>query len=76
GLQIPQDISIIGIDGIEMAALMDPPITTMAQPAFEMGYQGMEKLIKKLEGQAEDSHSEDIIFKMELIERASTRELK
>ncbi|MEC9490974.1 MAG: LacI family DNA-binding transcriptional regulator [Halanaerobiales bacterium] len=75
GLKIPEDISIIGIDGIEMAALMDPPITTLAQPAFEMGYQGMEKLIKKLGAEAANSYNEDIIFKMELIERASTSSL-
>ncbi|TDO83372.1 LacI family transcriptional regulator [Halanaerobium saccharolyticum] len=75
GLKIPEDISIIGVDGIEMAALMDPPITTMAQPSFEMGYQGMEKLIKKLEAEAVNSHNQDIIFKMKLIERASTSSL-
>jgi LacI family transcriptional regulator len=74
-LKVPEDISIIGIDGIEMAALMDPPITTLAQPAYEMGYLGMEKLINKLEGETSNSHTEDVIFKMELIERASTRKL-
>jgi len=75
GLRVPEDISIIGIDGIEMAALMDPPITTLSQPAFEMGYQGMEKLINKLENEINNSHSEDLIFQMELIERASTKKL-
>jgi len=75
GLKIPDDISIIGIDGIEMAALMDPPITTLAQPAYEMGYQGMEKLIKKLEGEIDSSLAEDTIYKMELLERKSTRKL-
>lgn len=75
GLKVPEDISIIGVDGIEMAALMDPPLTTMAQPTYEMGYQGMEKLIKKLEGEIDAYHSEDIIFKTELIKRESTRSL-
>jgi len=75
GLKVPADISIIGIDGIEMASLMDPPITTMAQPTYEMGYLGMEKLIKKLEAEFKSSQAEDIIFKMELIERESIKEL-
>ena len=75
GLKVPADISIIGIDGIEMASLMDPPITTMAQPSYEMGYLGMEKLIKKLEAEFKSSQAEDIIFKMELIERESIKEL-
>lgn len=75
GLKVPADISIIGIDGIELAALMDPPITTLAQPAYEMGYQGMEKLITKLEAETEDLNTDDQIFQMELIERESTRKL-
>ena len=74
-LRVPENVSIIGIDGIEMAALMDPPITTLAQPAFEMGYLGMEKLINKLNGEASNSHTEDVIFQMELIERDSTSKL-
>jgi LacI family transcriptional regulator len=75
GLKVPADISIIGIDGIEVAALMDPPITTLAQPAYEMGYQGMEKLIRKLEAESEDLHFEDKIFQLQLIERESTQKL-
>ncbi|MFW5749619.1 MAG: LacI family DNA-binding transcriptional regulator [Halanaerobium sp.] len=76
GLKVPEDISIISIDGLEMAALMDPPITTLAQPAFKMGYLGMEKLIKKLDDQTDNSQIEDSIFKMELIERKSTKKLE
>ncbi|MFP4020084.1 MAG: LacI family DNA-binding transcriptional regulator [Halanaerobium sp.] len=76
GLKVPEDISIISIDGLEMAALMDPPITTLAQPAFKMGYLGMEKLIKKLDDQTDNSQIEDSIFKMELIERESTKKLE
>ncbi len=75
GLKVPADISIIGIDGIEVAALMDPPITTLAQPAYEMGYQGMEKLIRKLEAETEALHFEDKIFQLELVERKSTQKL-
>ncbi len=75
GLKVPADISIIGIDGIEVAALMDPPITTLSQPAYEMGYQGMEKLIRKLEAESEDLHFEDKIFQLQLIERESTQKL-
>jgi LacI family transcriptional regulator len=40
-----------------------------------MGYLGMEKLINKLNGEASNSHTEDVIFQMELIERDSTSKL-
>ena len=76
GLKVPADISIISIDGLEIAALMDPPITTLAQPAYKMGYLGMEKLIKKLDEETNDSQIEDSTFKMELIERESTKKLE
>ena len=75
GLKVPADISIISIDGLEIAALMEPPLTNLAQPAYKMGYLGMEKLIKKLDVETNDFQIEDSTFKMELIERESTKKL-
>jgi len=75
GLKVPADISIISIDGLEIAALMEPPLTNLAQPAYKMGYLGMEKLIKKLDVETNDFQIEDSTFKMELIERESTKRL-
>jgi DNA-binding LacI/PurR family transcriptional regulator len=36
-LRVPEDISIVGFDDIAMAAHSDPPLTTIAQPKYEMG---------------------------------------
>lgn len=36
GLRIPGDVTLIGCDGIEDTAYLDPPITTIAQPLEEM----------------------------------------
>jgi DNA-binding LacI/PurR family transcriptional regulator len=38
GLQIPQDISLIGFDDVPMARFFDPPLTTIHVPAVELGY--------------------------------------
>jgi DNA-binding LacI/PurR family transcriptional regulator len=37
GLRIPDDISVVGFDDIPFAATMHPPLTTVAQPAYELG---------------------------------------
>jgi LacI family transcriptional regulator len=37
GLRIPEDLSVIGFDDIQMAELMDPPLTTVWQPKYEWG---------------------------------------
>lgn len=44
GLRIPQDISIVGFDDAEYAAQLDPPLTTIAVPAEEMGRLSAEML--------------------------------
>jgi len=37
GLRVPQDVSIVGFDGVPDGALCDPPLTTIAQPITEIG---------------------------------------
>ena len=37
GLKVPQDISLVGFDGVEFVAYCDPPLTTVRVPAYEMG---------------------------------------
>jgi DNA-binding LacI/PurR family transcriptional regulator len=37
GLRVPQDLSIVGFDDVPEAAETDPPLTTVAQPAYEKG---------------------------------------
>jgi LacI family transcriptional regulator len=44
GLRIPEDISIVGCDDFDFAELLDPPLTTIAVPAAEMGRLAAQKL--------------------------------
>ncbi len=37
GLKIPENISLVGFDGLEFAAYCDPPLTTVRVPANKMG---------------------------------------
>jgi DNA-binding LacI/PurR family transcriptional regulator len=36
-IQVPEDVKVIGFDGIEQAASFNPPISTIAQPSYELG---------------------------------------
>lgn len=44
GLRVPEDIVVAGYNDIEMAALVDPPLTTVSVSAYDMGVQSMRML--------------------------------
>jgi DNA-binding LacI/PurR family transcriptional regulator len=44
GLRIPEDLSVIGFDGIEAASWVDPPLTTIEQPIGEIAATAIELL--------------------------------
>lgn len=55
GLQIPQDVSIIGYDDQQsIAAALDPPLTTVALPHYEMGRWAMEVMLGLREAPTEN----------------------
>jgi len=71
GLQIPQDIAIVGFDDIPMAAFFDPPLTTIRLPAYEIGKEAGENLVRMILGEKLDSRQ--VMLNTELIIRESTR---
>ena len=46
GLRIPQDIQVIGYDDIPFSRLVYPGLTTISQPAFKLGYEASDLLIR------------------------------
>lgn len=72
GLRVPDDISVTGFDNIDYSSYCDPPLTTIAQPAEEMGKLAVEGLIRLIEG-AELTHEEHVLD-YEFIVRQSTSE--
>ena len=70
-LHVPQDISVIGIDDISMAAHANPPLTTIAQPKYRMGRVAMRILRQMINGQPppEDGYT---LMESPLIVREST----
>ncbi|WP_284945733.1 LacI family DNA-binding transcriptional regulator [Acidisoma cladoniae] len=73
GLRVPQDVSIIGFDDIEVAGFYDPPLTTIGQPRYEMGQVAMQLLEERLR----DPHGpvRHVSLPTTLIVRNSTRQV-
>ena len=38
---VPEDFSVIGFDDLSAAESFDPPLTTLRNPVYELGYQAM-----------------------------------
>lgn len=47
---IPEDISVIGFDDIELSTIVEPKLTTIKQPVYELGLNGARMLINLIEG--------------------------
>jgi DNA-binding LacI/PurR family transcriptional regulator len=50
GLECPMDISIVGFDDLESSEYTDPALTTVAQPAYQMGASGADLLLNRIAG--------------------------
>ena len=59
GRTIPEDCSIIAIDGLELSAYIEPPLTTLCQPMEEMGRESVRQLLRLMKG--EDAHTQQIL---------------
>lgn len=54
GLRVPQDLSVVGFDDDSFASLMDPPLTTVRKPRYEMGQAAAQLLIERIERHAKE----------------------
>ena len=72
GLKIPGQIGIVGFSNNKITSLVDPPLTTVDQPAFEMGKTAAEILIEMIENQKKFLKPRTIILDAKLIIRKST----
>ena len=70
GIIVPDQIQIIGYDNINLASLMTPELTTIAQPIEEIGKKAAEMIIKRKEGQ---KINKEYIFQATLIKRETTK---
>ncbi|NSW89431.1 MAG: LacI family DNA-binding transcriptional regulator [Firmicutes bacterium] len=70
GVKVPDDISVIGFDGISYAEMYNPTLTTISQPQYELGCESMKLLLMHI--RREVSEPRNVILEHELIIREST----
>lgn len=49
GLRVPEDLSLVGFDDMEISSFVSPRLTTIKQPAYYMGRLGTEILLRQIE---------------------------
>lgn len=72
GLKIPEEYAIVGFSNNKITELLDPPITTLNQPSYEMGKKAAEILIEEIKSKSKKIEPRTIVLKTELIIRKST----
>jgi LacI family transcriptional regulator, repressor for deo operon, udp, cdd, tsx, nupC, and nupG len=73
GLNVPDDVSIVGFDDIPFAEYVDPPLTTVRQRKYEMGRLAMDMVLDLLNGNAPAAK---VFLKGELVIRESCARAK
>lgn len=73
GKRVPDDISLIGFDNTVLAQIVHPPLTTIAQPMYELGQRSVSVTIDFLESGM--LSNETIVLKPELVVRQSTKRI-
>jgi LacI family transcriptional regulator len=69
GLACPQEVSLLGFDDADWASLVEPPITVISQPAYEIGARAAEFLLARIADGS--SASRRVQLPTTLIERGS-----
>ena len=73
GIHIPRDLKVIAFSTLETAPILNPPLTTITQPAFDIGKTAATLLFRGIEKKNSDISTECIVLPSVLIERESTR---
>lgn len=70
GRKVPDDLAIVGFDDFEFTRYVDPPLSTVALPAYDMGRKAAELLLEFL--QEERFPAREIVFPTTLIPRGTS----
>lgn len=72
GIRIPEEIKVIGFSHLPYAALLNPPLSTITQPAVEMGKTAATILLKALDKRNASLSGETVIIDSVLADRRSS----
>ena len=72
GLKIPKQIALVGFGDEPVASYAEPKLTTVAQPAFQIGQTATEELIRLLDSKPHKTEPKNKVLKTELVVRTSS----
>jgi LacI family transcriptional regulator len=72
-IKIPEDIALLGFASTQLADVLNPPLTQVFQPGFEMGKKATEMLIQLIESRRPTEEFETIVLPAQLFLRDSTK---
>ncbi len=73
GLRVPGEVSVVGFDDVRLASFTNPPLTTVAQPKYEMGTVATRLLIERMHDL--DMPARRRVFDVSILVRQSTARL-
>jgi LacI family transcriptional regulator len=71
GVDVPDDLALVGFDDIPTAQYVSPPLTTVRVPMRTLGREGMQRVLNLLSGTSSGSSPETQMLTTDLIVRAS-----
>lgn len=74
GIRVPLDLSVVGFDNTILATIIDPPLTTVAQPIQELGKQVIDLIISEINDQKQTKQR--VVLTPEIVIRQSTARLQ
>lgn len=73
GLRIPEDVGIVGFSNWQFCSMIDPTLSSVAQPGFNMGAKATEILLDLIEKKIQlNEYSNSVVLDTELLIRKSS----
>lgn len=72
-LNIPNDVKIMSFSNLQTAAILNPSLTTITQPAYDIGREAASVLFQLMENKGSLQRNGDVVLNSELMIRNSTR---
>ena len=69
GLNCPSDVSVVGFNDMPLSGFLDPPLTTVAIPQYDIGAAAAEMVLRRIGGHDQPEHR---LLPTELMGRGST----
>lgn len=71
-ISIPNDLKVISFSSLEIAPLLNPSLTTITQPAIEIGTEAAKMLFRVLDHKSDKNSSLEVVLQSKIIMRNST----